>query len=350
MKKYWTTAKYKLHNKRRADYSLQTRLRGNRIRSHLNYSKNLKPKKFVTVEAPENFTLIGNPDEVIKFVRILRWYFQRKQRVWVVLKYVKAIDYDAIVVLLSIMVRFKAEGILFNGDFPTDGACRKILDQSGFISNLNRRFDDVENYTITAKDNFLTHGAKLVRSELGADLITEVSSRVWGKQQRCPLVQTTLVELMQNTFGHAVPEQEGGRHWWLSINHSAVERKLRFSFVDYGVGIFKSLSGKSKGSRWFGVLDRLFERFHYGDNAELLKLILNGELHRTVTNEYFRGQGLPGILDAVNENALTNLHILTNNVHAKVSEGVYVLLKDDFPGTFIYWEVIPANQHFDLEV
>ena len=72
-------------------------------------------------------------------------------------------------------------------------------------------------------------------------------------------------------------------------------------------------------------------------------------MHRTITEEYYRGHGLPGLLDAWNRNAFTNLHILTNDVHAKVSQGDYKAINVDFPGTFVYWEVTPENEHLNLE-
>jgi hypothetical protein len=349
MKKYWTTFKYKRYNQKRAEASLRARIRGDSIRKISNFNKNRKPKRYEFVEAPENFSLIGNPEEVIEFIRTIRKHFHSRQMVWIVLKNVRRIDYDAIVVLLSALVRFKAEGIRFNGDYPEDPRSRQILEESGFFKNLFKAFTESDEYTIPAgAANFIsTHGARIVEPELSAELVETASQKVWGERRRCMGVQTTLLELMQNTFAHAEPQKEGGRHWWLSINHAKGENKLRFSFVDYGVGIFKSLARKVPGNKWYGALERMYERFKYGNNAELMRLILSGELHRTVTGEYYRGQGLPGMLDSLNENWFTNLHVISNNVYADVSRGEYVPLGIDFPGTFVYWEVIPTNQNFD---
>jgi hypothetical protein len=347
MKKYWSSQKYRLYNQKRAEASLLARVRGNSIAKGHHADKNRQKKKHIYVEAPQDFSLLGNPEGVIEFIASIRKQFDKRQPVWIRLRNVNRIDYDAIVVLLSIMVRFKAERIRFNGDFPEHGESKKILDQSGFLRNLLKGFEASDEYEIPGKANFITHGAKAVDSELCAELITAASPTVWGARKRCPGVQTTLVELMQNTFGHAEPNKEGGRHWWLSINHSEAEKKLRFSFVDYGVGIFRSLAKKKSGNKWYGALDRMYERFKYGDNADLMRLILEGELHRTVTEEYYRGQGLPGMVDSMNENWFTNLHIISNNVHAKVSLNKYNLLDVDFRGTFVYWEVTPTNQHLD---
>jgi hypothetical protein len=354
MKKYWKTQKYKSYNQKRAAKSLEERLRNKgskkRINTQASETGAKSFKKYVRIVAPEEFTLIGNPENVISFINEIRECFDKRQKVFVIFRYIKRMDYDAIVVLLSIMVRFKALGIRFNGDFPDDVESKKILAESGFLKNLNRNFENEDEYVIKAgqRNIISTHGSKIVDSELGINLIETASTTVWGKPQRCQGVQTTLVELMQNTFNHADPSKEGERHWWLSVNHAAGENKMRFSFVDYGVGIFKSLANKPKESKFFGILDRMWERFHYGNNADLLRLILKGELHKTVTDEYYRGQGLPGILESLNENWFSNLHIISNNVHANVSQGEYDLLECDFNGTFIYWEIDPTNLHFDV--
>ncbi len=80
-------------------------------------------------------------------------------------------------------------------------------------------------------------------------------------------------------------------------------------------------------------------RFKYGNNADLLNLILNGDLHRTVTGEHYRGKGLPGIAEAVKRNQISNLHIITNDVFGNVSKQDYRMLDSKITGTFIYWEL-----------
>src|SRR5690606_6598211 len=84
-------------------------------------------KEYKRVHAPENFSFIDNSEGVIEFISKLKNHFDAKVKVFVVLKKVKIISYDAIVVLLSIMVRFKATRIDFNGDFPENEEARRIL-------------------------------------------------------------------------------------------------------------------------------------------------------------------------------------------------------------------------------
>jgi hypothetical protein len=353
--KYWTTDRYKRYNARHAKRSLQRRLSFKEYKRQKNTSEQglSKEKKkhkhefedkligYKKVKAPEDFSFKGNPERVIEFLNKVKECFDKRQKIFVVLEAVKKIDFDAIVVLFSIMIRFKSQNIQFNGDFPKEKTAKTILTQSGFFKNLFKHFRDEERYTVkTENDHSIhTHAFKNVDSELGAKIIQQASKTIWGEERRCQGAQRTLLELMQNTNNHASFEKEGDKHWWLSVNHDKKNKKVSFSFVDYGVGVFKSLTHKPEGSKFFNVLDKMVEKFKYGNNAELIKLVLNGELHKTVTGEHYRGKGLPGIREAMRRNQISNLVVVTNNVYANVANDEFKLLNSNFTGTFLNWEL-----------
>ncbi|HEX8266441.1 MAG TPA: hypothetical protein VF596_13640 [Pyrinomonadaceae bacterium] len=361
MKKYFSLKEYKIYNKKRAKKSLEARQRFKDYKENKN-SKNLGKQKdyrhssshpfkdYKKIYAPTEFSLITNPEEVISFICELHNCFENRKKVFVVLRYVEKIDYDAIIVLLSIMIRFKAMKIRFNGDFPIDSASERRLKDSGFFNNLYKTFEDRDTYYLSSqRNNFITHASKEVNSNLTAQIIENAAEKIWGEPKRCMGVQTTLNELAQNTVNWASFQGEGEQHWWLSINYSPNDNKVRFSFVDYGVGIFKSLDQKNESSKFFGVLNKMWEKFKYGSNAELLRLILNGELHRTISEEYYRGQGLPGLLDSLEENWFSKLYIITNDVYANIEKDKYTILRNSFNGTFIYWEIDSNSKHFEIE-
>ena len=359
MKKFFTSRAYKRQNARHARRSLARQLafkESLRLKNTSEIGLTI-PKRhhkrqfedryedFRKIKAPENFTLIGNPEEVIEFISKLKVSFDKKQKVFVVLNEVKNIDYDAIVVLLSIMVRFKSQKIDFNGDFPENEEAKQMLTESGFFKNLFRQFSDVDRYSISQNHENLihTHAWKNVDSTLSAQVIEQATETIWGEKRRCQGAQRALIELMLNTNNHATVGKEGDKHWWLSVNHRKKENKVTFSFVDYGVGVFKSLENKPEGNKFYKAIDKMLSIFKFKDNADLLRLILNGELHKTVTGEHYRGKGLPGINDAMNRNSFSNLHIITNNVYANVSNGSFKELSSNFNGTFIYWELNQSN-------
>ncbi len=306
-------------------------------------------KAYVKVWAPQKLSFINNTNEVIGFIQKLEKHFLRRTKVFVVLSDVDIIEYDAIVVLLSIMAKFRAEKIGFNGNFPHNTIARKILIDSGFFSNLFPSLSKSKKLKIAKHHSILTHAWVEVDPLLANDLIAKASKTVWGKPRRCPGIQRSLLELMQNTHNHADRSGEGGKQWWLSVNHRKREKIVSFSFVDFGVGVFSSLQGKKSGEKFYGGLSRLRSLLPYNSNADLLKSILKGELHKTVTGKYYRGKGLPGIYEVSQRKQASKLHVITNDVYADVEGDKYKVLSKNFSGTFIYWEINEESHNLDWE-
>lgn len=339
-----------MKRRRKANFfnKLDNRRHPNAVKKIDSHAKRFK--KYKHIVAPPNFTLVGNPnpEKIVAFINRLKECLARRHRVFVVLSYITQIESDALVVLLSAIVRFRALGVDFNGNFPNDRHCKQILHESGFFQTLYKgKFNDISSYLLKSQTkNLMVHASREVDSARTAAIIEEAALTIWGEPNRCQGVQTTFLELMQNTMNHASLTQPGEKHWWLSVKHQPDDHKVRFAFVDYGVGIFTSLENKPSNSKFFGALKRLRDRFRYGDNAELLRLILEGKLHMTITEEYYRGQGLPGMVDSLQDNWFSNLHIITNDVYANVATNNFRVMGENFGGTFIYWEVSAQNRKF----
>lgn len=298
------------------------------------------------IKAPQNLSLIENCEETLKFIDRIRTCFNNKKKVFVVLKHIQNINHDAIVVLLANLVQFRAHKIDFNGDFPINKRARNIIEKSGFFSRLYDRFSVQDEYVLISPNNSIyTHAQKTVNPELTDKLIQHASEAIWGNKRRCIGVQRVFLELMQNTNNHASIGAEGEKHWWVSVNHCEEERKVSFSFIDFGVGVFNSLKEKPSGSKFYGVLDKLAKVFKSDNNADTLKAILNGELHRTATGKYFRGKGLPGIYDALKQNSMSNLFIITNDAFVDATNDLYKPLNNKLSGTFVYWEISEQNKN-----
>ena len=154
------------------------------------------------------------------------------------------------------------------------------------------------------------------------------------------------LELMQNTNNHASFDNLGEKHWWLSVDYDKENNKAKFSFIDFGVGIFKSLENKNSGSKFYRIIEKVKNIYKYGNNAELLKLLLEGEIHKTATGDYYRGKGLPGIVNALKQNRISNLTIISNNAMADVNNNKYKLLNKALNGSFFSWELNYNNEHF----
>lgn len=305
-------------------------------------------KDYSKLHAPQIFSLIKNPSETIEFISKLEEHFVAKRKVFVRLNRVEYLGEGALAVLLSSLINFRTNQIDFNGDFPKNKSAHKKLLDSGFFNQLynNKRPVQEESYDLSSGKIF-THASKIVDAKLSSDLILAISKRIWGEERRCLGVQRAYIELMQNTNNHASITTKGEHHWWTTVNYDSDRSVACFAFLDYGVGIIKSITTdpKSKLNKVINIFKNLF----YSKNqSELLELLLKGEIHKagrnhSSTKQYFRGKGLPGIYEACNLNHISNLVVITNKAMAQVSEEKYVLLDKDFSGTFVYWEVKQNN-------
>lgn len=293
------------------------------------------------VRAPENFSFNTNAEEVVAFINELKAHYDRRKEVFVNLKHVTTLDYGAILSLLSIMVKFKAQHIPFTGNLPLNDKCKKLLQHSSFFKYLYKQFSEEDRYNLKngGKNEIVTHAWKNVDSSLSAELIEHASRTIWGESRRCQGVQRVLIELMQNTNNHASNENKGEKHWWLHVSHDEENNKVYFAFVDFGIGVFKSLNKKTHESKWFGWVDKISKLFGSKSDEEIMQLIMSGDFHKTVTGKYYRGKGLPGIAEAEKRKQIENLKIVTNHVNADVSKNSYSRISSSFNGMYVFWEL-----------
>jgi hypothetical protein len=251
---------------------------------------------------------------------------------------VEHIDYSAIAVLISIMASYREKGILFEGSFPDNNECRDVLLNAGFFRELARKKRTRAYYYQGVKNQLLTQAETKVVSELGLMASEDVSQTILGQKKVVVGLHRVLLELMQNTNNHAGYDQ-GDKHWWLSINHLKEKKRVSFVFVDYGVGIFNSLARKPKESKWADWMLKVVDIINFKDNIEVMRMMLSGEFHMTVTGKSFRGKGIPGIMQVFSRGQIKNLKFISNDVYANCSDSQFIRLKNPFNGTFVYWEV-----------
>lgn len=307
-----------------------------------------KFKDYSKLQAPQIFSLIKNPSETIEFISKLEEHFTAKRKVFVRLSRVEYLGEGALAVLLSSLINFRTNQIDFNGDFPKSRSANKKLFDSGFFNQLynNTRPIQEESYDLSSGKIF-THASKIVDARLSSELIMTFSKRIWGEERRCLGVQRAYIELMQNTNNHASINKKGEHHWWTTVNYDAERGTACFAFLDYGVGIIKSITTDPKSK--LNKIINLFKNLFYSKNqSELLELLLKGDIHKagrrkSSTKQYFRGKGLPGIYEACKLNHISNLVVITNKAMAQVSDEKYVLLDKNFSGTFVYWEINQEN-------
>lgn len=294
------------------------------------------------IKAPKLFSLLENTEELLSFIHKIDACFNNKKKVFIRMKHTTVISYDAIVVLLSKLIQFKASKIDFNGDFPIDKKADNVLRGSGFFEYLYKNIDDQDAYTLDKK--IYTHANKNVNSALTSKIIEEVTLKLWKEKRRCTGLQRVFIELMQNTNNHASKHIKGEKFWWSSIVHNKIEEKICFSFIDYGIGIIDSLKNKESG-KFAKIINSIKSILKPDNNADILKLLLEGKIHELIKQQaYNRGKGLPGIHKACKSNDISNLIVITNNVYANVANDEYKEMDNSLSGTFIYWELNRNNK------
>lgn len=331
------TLRYRTKNKRKHKDRNSNGYNNSSNHKKRNYNSELTKRfwDYKHIIAPEKFSLIKNETGVIEFQNKLQLCFDKRQKVLVRLENVNEMTTDAILILLSIMVRFRSENLDFNGTQPRDPLINSRLINSGFFSHLYDQ-NDLDQFNFKKiEGRIYTHGQKTVSSNLADDLVKFSSEKIWGEPRRCPGVQKTLIELMHNTFDHAGPDK-GSRHWWISVESDSKSKQVTFSFLDYGVGIFRSLKNKKPGEPLYNAYEKLCNLFPFATtDYEKLRLILEDKIKLTQSGAYYRGKGLAKIFSHYKESRIGSLFILSNYASANPVNNDYHELVNEFTGTFI---------------
>ncbi len=333
--------------KRRADKIMRRLQKKNRQKGTSDKSESRKDKLgkmflgYKLIDAPSNLSLLNNEKETLDFLQELQDNYNERRMVAVLLDNVREITTDAIVVLLSNMVHFKAARIGFNGTKPNDSKVNAKLEASGFFKHLyGFAMPDQETYSFRKMSNYIyTHGQKTVDASLADELVKYASISVWGEARRCPGIQRTLVELMHNTYDHA-GEEKGEKHWWISVEHDTHTHEVTFSFIDFGVGIFRSLENKKPGEPLYGAMDYIKQHFPLAKTqVERLRLILEGKLVESQSSEYYRGKGLANTYMRFHKKQISDLSIISNYASIRAAQQDYHAIKNEFMGTFISFKM-----------
>lgn len=295
------------------------------------------------IKAPTHFSLIDNTEEMLRFIAALNKAFDKRRKVYVRLHNIKSMSDDAIVLLLSNVLEFKNAKIDFNGSRPTNLAIAKRLEKSGFFdilygNNKDAYWNSGDSFSINRDKSMYTHATKNVDSELTSNLIENSATYLWGEKRRCRGVQRIFLELMQNTNNHA-SRHPGEKYWWVNISLLNNPKRIGFSFIDYGMGIFTSLNTKGTNNKFYDWINKIKNLCNPEDHYEVLRLMMLGDFHNTVTGHSYRGKGIPGIYNEIAKGAITKLVIISNDAYANTEDKDYHKLNNSLKGTFVYWEI-----------
>lgn len=356
MKRLQTTSEYKRFNNRRSLKSLKKlsvrkrhseseriqnrksqitptirpqKIKGN-IDAHDRYLSSNKP-----IEVPEDFRLLGNTQQCLKFFKKLRSrgsikHSSNQKWVAITLSKVEKIDYAAISVFRSIVEDMHKRHIGVKGDFPKNQECKKMILRSGFLHNMYDKFH--RPFPVQSKSNihFFEKGSGKMTIADGKVLsrtMNDIATELMGKPTKCSMLKSLLMEICGNTIEWS---EATDKQWMLGVIYN--EDKVTVTVADVGKGILQTLFGKfrllfeSLGKTDIDILYGAFEQ-KYGSKSK----------------DVNRNQGLRLVKWFNDDNCIKGLKVLTNHIlldFANPSKSIDLSsLGVDFDGTFYQWEL-----------
>jgi hypothetical protein len=328
-KKLYSTEKWKKYLKDRQEtQDRNAKRRRNRARGREKAPHVTPPerRKFYLVAAPAKFSIVENPEDAIAYLSNLRFYAER-HNLSLDLSGVTHLTTDAVAVLVATLEPIRQTPVYVRGNLPNDQAAQRILVSSGFFDH----YRPLQRVPRVSRGQISREKSKKVQPDLARDLIHFGIKSLSGRdQQKCTAAYRVLIESMLNTHNHAAKYPANRETWWATVYADDARKRVCFTFVDTGVGIFKSVR--------VGTLRSLYRLLRVATDADILRDMLHGKVESS-TGKSYRGKGLPAIYKLSEFGKIKSLVIIANDVFANVSANQYKMLPVAFRGTLLYWEI-----------
>jgi hypothetical protein len=294
-----------------------------------------------TVNAPPVLSMVLNPNGTIEFLAEI-YESARRYHLFINLESVATLTPDAVAVMIATLQEdLVTRSTRVRGNYPLDEQAAAILAQSGFGEHVSLRAREGMPLKGTIKK--VDHrGSRRIESETAKDLVDFALDGDPARRESLKPTYGFLLECMANTWEHAgtvrVRGTPGARHaknWWATAFRHTDLGKSSFTFVDLGVGIFRSVELRRRLQAWLQKVGLLPDK-------EILRKLLRREIPSSTGLEY-RGRGLPSIYEAAKEGRIRKLVIVANGACGDIETEEYTNLTTPFQGTFVYWEVPDAG-------
>ena len=291
------------------------------------YSK----RNWKKISFPKRVKLIEEPNETLKYFNQAHKYYKKNHNVDFDLSEIQQFTPESIAVLAAcIGSEHFTNKMGSRGNLPKNFMLRSVFQDSGFFDHVNildkklraiskssakllHKVTKVKVETEIAKEN-----CKFMMSKIGAKYVDDLE----------PLY-VILVEAMQNTNNHASIRSDFNYDWWLYRYVDRTRNLVHFTFLDIGVGVFKSLSVMN----W---VRQLSNTVNFTSNLDLVDDLLEGKIKsRTLRKD--RGKGIPQIYDQSKDEMFKDFYILSNDVLINTKNEIKIKLDQEFQGTLYYW-------------
>jgi hypothetical protein len=294
------------------------------------------------VKAPARLSLMQNPKLTISFLNEIR-RLGANHHLFVDLSGVRTVTPDAVAALLATINHTGIEHASIHGSLPRDVSARRVLNQSGFRENVKSEWRPVDEPAVH------TPSGRVLRLSTyeGQAREGEVSGNKYNQELTDKLIRFAMKmltgvpayhqpsyrvfsEAMLNTLNHAFPPgtQRGG--WWASAYHDQSRKRACFTFVDLGVGIFRS--------HRLTLLLKTRRKFTNLNNAAILRMLFRGDV-RSSTGVQGRGNGVPAMYTLCKAGRIGNFVVISNDAMGEAEVERYTALDEPFGGSILYWEI-----------
>lgn len=304
-----------------------------------NQTKNLnnsKKRKLINYPAPDNFSLINNTDEVIKYFNDIRKFINRKSPVFLDISTITNLTPDSIALQMAELSDTKSKRIGMLGNAPNNPQFKKMFEESGLYDHVissNQRVNGINNklWKHSSDNN--------VKGEIAGKAIEVCKEKFKSNNKSFDTdsIYNLLVEAMSNTKSHAnkktkklKDKKSDNINWWLYYYIDEEKSIIKYSFIDLGIGIFQSAS--------FNDYRKTLSKFL--GNEYLIKPFLEGKIVSSRKNDNeISGKGVRQIMQCSQMPEVEKFYIISNDLKIDVKNKAGIKLSTNFAGTFIYFEI-----------
>jgi hypothetical protein len=281
--------------------------------------------------APKNFSFINNTDEVLKYFDDAHTIFESGDNVTFEISEVDEMTPDTLALLIASIKnpKFRKRGNS-RGNEPEKPKLQKMFRQSGFNEQVTSSgFPSVPSNHLLHKE---VHNK--VEPRVAKKACITGLKHIHGVAEPFPPLYEILIECMSNSHNHASLNDQGECRWWLYVFTDPDTKSASYTFVDLGVGIFKS-------AYMAGKINEYLKGTIAVPHLNLVDNLLAGKIQSRIEKDRpIRGKGIPQITRHAKMDCFSEFYIITNDVKIDLKTGKKYPVAGDFSGTLLHWTLI----------